>query len=211
MIVVSENTELDVEAVEGLKNYSFVLQKGAKLRFTDRSTEGNNFLAELAEGCELYIENIKKNSKKAKSSFEILLKGEGSKLDFFGLSVLNDGDEVNVSTKVTHFAKNTSSTIILKAVLDGRCRSEQRAFTRVEKEALGSNVKQDIRSAILHEKALVRMFPNLEILGSSVKALHAAANFKIDPKELFYFGARGIDKEEAKKLLIEGFCNKKEL
>lgn len=203
---VKENSELEITATDGLKNYSLFLQKNAKVHFTDLSKEGNTFLAQLSEGSSLSIENLKINTKFSASKFEIFLNGDGSSFDFKGIAVLNNDERADVSVKVVHFGKDTKSKLILKAVLDGKSRSEQKAFTRVEKTGVGADVKQEIRAAVLHEKALVKMFPNLEVLGCNVKASHAAANFKIDPKELFYFASRGISVKVAKELLLQSFC-----
>lgn len=54
----------------------------------------------------------------------------------------------------------------------------------------------------------VRVIPGLKIDTNDVKAGHSAAVRNLNEEDLYYFGARGIDKEMAKKLLITGFLGK---
>ena len=47
--------------------------------------------------------------------------------------------------------------------------------------------------------------PALEILEKDVKAGHAATVGKVDAQMLFYLMSRGLSRQQAEKLLIEGF------
>ena len=49
--------------------------------------------------------------------------------------------------------------------------------------------------------------PELEIYADDVKCSHGATTGELDEEMLFYLRSRGLNKEEAKKLLIEGFIN----
>jgi Fe-S cluster assembly protein SufD len=47
--------------------------------------------------------------------------------------------------------------------------------------------------------------PGLEILANDVRCTHAAAIAQIDPEQVFYLRARGLDDARSKRLVIEGF------
>ena len=49
--------------------------------------------------------------------------------------------------------------------------------------------------------------PELEIYADDVKCSHGATTGELDEGMLFYLRSRGLNKEEARKLLIEGFIN----
>ncbi|MFH0837754.1 MAG: SufD family Fe-S cluster assembly protein [Patescibacteria group bacterium] len=54
----------------------------------------------------------------------------------------------------------------------------------------------------------VRAIPALKIDTNDVKAGHSAAVHNLSDEDLYYMGARGIEKEMARKLLITGFLGK---
>ena len=47
--------------------------------------------------------------------------------------------------------------------------------------------------------------PILEILADDVKASHGATTGRIPEENIYYLESRGLDKEEAKVLIVEGF------
>ena len=60
---------------------------------------------------------------------------------------------------------------------------------------------------LLSENAEVNVKPELEIYADDVKCSHGATTGELDEQMLFYLRSRGLNKEEAKKILIEGFVN----
>jgi len=57
----------------------------------------------------------------------------------------------------------------------------------------------------LSDKAQVHSLPKLEIATDDVKCSHGATIASLDPQQLFYLQSRGITKDQAEKMLIEGF------
>ena len=51
------------------------------------------------------------------------------------------------------------------------------------------------------------MKPELEIYADDVKCSHGATTGELDEEMLFYLRSRGLNKNKAKKILIEGFVN----
>lgn len=65
---------------------------------------------------------------------------------------------------------------------------------------------QETKCLILSPKALVNVKPNLQIIADDVKCTHGAAiSGELDPNELFYFQARGINTETATDALLYFF------
>ena len=60
----------------------------------------------------------------------------------------------------------------------------------------------------LSPDTVVKATPGLKIDTNDVKAGHGASVRNLNDEDLFYFGARGIGKDEAKRLLITGFFGK---
>jgi len=68
-----------------------------------------------------------------------------------------------------------------------------------------TNAGQLTRSLLLKPRATVNIKPNLQIIADDVKCSHGAAISDLEEDQLFYFQARGIDLETARRALISSF------
>ncbi|KAK4363359.1 hypothetical protein RND71_018600 [Anisodus tanguticus] len=85
-----------------------------------------------------------------------------------------------------------------QAVFDGN--------VQVNRYAQQTNAGQLTRSLLLEPRATVNVKPNLQIIADDVKCSHGAAISDLEEDQLFYFRARGIDAETARKALIFSFA-----
>lgn len=60
---------------------------------------------------------------------------------------------------------------------------------------------------LLSDRAEVDVKPELEIFADDVKCSHGAASGELDEEQLFYMRSRGIDAEEARRMLVEAFLD----
>lgn len=76
----------------------------------------------------------------------------------------------------------------------------------IHRYAQQTDAGQETKCLILSPKALVNVKPNLQIIADDVKCTHGAAiSGELDPNELFYFQARGINTETATDALLYFF------
>ncbi|XP_062196818.1 protein ABCI7, chloroplastic-like [Phragmites australis] len=74
---------------------------------------------------------------------------------------------------------------------------------KVNRYAQQTDAGQETKCLIISPKALVNVKPNLQIIADDVKCTHGAAvSGELDPNELFYFQARGIDAQTATDALL---------
>ena len=59
----------------------------------------------------------------------------------------------------------------------------------------------------MSDRAEVDVKPELEIFADDVKCSHGAASGELDEEQLFYMRSRGIDAEEARRMLVEAFLD----
>ena len=76
---------------------------------------------------------------------------------------------------------------------------------RIPKQAQKTDSDQLCRSLMLGERARVIAMPTLEITADDVTCSHGASVTDLDENSMFYLSARGIDRNEARKLLLRGF------
>jgi Fe-S cluster assembly protein SufD len=75
----------------------------------------------------------------------------------------------------------------------------------VEKDAQKTQAYQNNRNLLASTTAQMFSKPQLEIYADDVKCSHGLTTGQLDEDALFYMRARGIDKEEAKLLLMVAF------
>jgi len=76
---------------------------------------------------------------------------------------------------------------------------------KIEKHASGSNSFLDEHVMLLNPGARADTNPQLEIENNDVSSRHAASVSQIDENKIFYMMARGLKREDARKLIVEGF------
>ena len=136
---------------------------------------------------------------------DVVLAGENSSIEVFGLVLGNQTDEKSLEVFITHAAPNTKSNVNVRAVLKGKSRFDFRGNVKIENGAKGADAYLRSDTLLFDDAKMGDDTPALEILEKDVKAGHAATVGKVDEGMLFYLMSRGITRKSAEKLLVEGF------
>lgn len=101
--------------------------------------------------------------------------------------------------------KNGAGEILMKGVAQDKAHVTANGLIEIELKGGGTNtyLTQDV--LMLDATAKVDAIPGLEIKTNDVKASHSATVSRVTAEDLFYFAARGIPREEAKKMYVLGF------
>ena len=76
----------------------------------------------------------------------------------------------------------------------------------IQAQATGTDTYEVNRNLVLTDGARAVSVPNLEIeVGEVIGAGHASATARFDDEQLFYLMSRGIEAEEARRLVVRGF------
>ena len=108
-------------------------------------------------------------------------------------------------TSSLHNAKNTTSKIITKGVLNNESKALSRSLVKIKENAPKSNGYEKQEALLLSKNAEADAIPYLEIDNNDVKCSHSSAVGQIDKDVLFYMMSRGLNKSEAKKKIVEGY------
>lgn len=76
---------------------------------------------------------------------------------------------------------------------------------KVQQKAQQTDAQQLSRNLLLVPRATVNVKPNLQIVADDVKCTHGCTVSDLRDDELFYFRARGIDAENARRALVASF------
>jgi len=134
-----------------------------------------------------------------------VLKGEGARADHLGIAFANTGQTQDTGAKIIHAAPYTRSNVVMKSLSKGGGVSIYRGLLQVMPHAHDcvSNVECD--ALILDDQSRSDTIPDMKIANSDVSITHEASAGRLNEEDVFYLMARGMNEEEAKAMLVNGF------
>ncbi|MDP9118106.1 MAG: Fe-S cluster assembly protein SufD [Actinomycetota bacterium] len=133
--------------------------------------------------------------------------GPGGNVELLGVSFAGTGQHLESRLYVDHGAPDCVSNVLYKNALQGEsARTVWIGDVRIRPAATGTSTYEMNRNLLLSDGARADSVPNLEIeTGEIVGAGHASTTGRFDDLQLFYLQSRGIDAEEAQRLVVRGF------
>lgn len=122
-----------------------------------------------------------------------------------GLYFTHDRQHIDLDTQQNHHALRTTSDLLFKGALKGASRTVWQGMILVDPGAQQTDGFQANRNLLLERMARADSIPGLEIQADDVRCTHAATIGRLDEREIFYLMSRGIDRDAAQKLIVEGF------
>jgi Fe-S cluster assembly protein SufB len=135
-----------------------------------------------------------------------LLMGDNSVGEFYSVALTNGRQQADTGTKMIHMGKNTKSTIISKGISVGHSKNTYRGLVKVMPKADGSKNFTQCDSLMLGSNCNATTIPYIENQNSKSDCSHEATTSKLDDEQLFYVMQRGLAEEDARNLIISGFC-----
>ncbi|MBD7957972.1 Fe-S cluster assembly protein SufD [Microbacterium sp. Sa4CUA7] len=135
------------------------------------------------------------------------LAGSGSECKLYGVSFSDAGQHLESQVFMHHKGPHTTGDVLYKGALQGEsARSVWIGDVLIGPDATGTNSYEANRNLVLTDGARAESIPNLEIETGDIQgAGHASATGRFDDEQLFYLQARGIDEQEARRLVVVGF------
>ena len=124
-----------------------------------------------------------------------------------GIMLLNGDQHHELKTNVNHKYENCKSSQLIKSVLLDKSSGTYQGKIYVDKSAQKTNGYQLSKALILSEKSEFNSKPELEIYADDVKCSHGSTTGNIDENSIFYLMSRGLTKDQASKMIVEGFLN----
>jgi Fe-S cluster assembly protein SufD len=187
------------------------LSDNDRMRFVELQSWGDNvwnFSHERARvGRDANLEWIfgALGSNLTKNFSEIDLIGEGAVGKMSGFYFTDGKQHLDHDTQQNHLAPHTTSDLLFKGALEDSSRSVWQGMIYVAPGAQKTDGYQANRNLVLSPKARADSIPGLEILADDVRCTHGATVGKIDPDTIFYLLSRGIPRDQAEQLVVEGF------
>lgn len=135
-----------------------------------------------------------------------VLKGDNSVGEFYSVAMTNNYQQADTGTKMIHLGKNTKSRIVSKGISAGRSDNSYRGLVKITKNADNARNFSQCDSLLLGDKCGAHTFPYLEIQNQTATVEHEATTSKISEDIIFYLNQRGISKEDAIALIVNGYA-----
>ncbi len=135
------------------------------------------------------------------------LGGEGAECFSYGLFLTDKWQHVDNFVNVDHAFPKCTSNQLFKGVLDDMSTGAFNGRILVRPDAQGTLAYQKNNNILLTDDAKMDTKPQLEIFADDVKCSHGATIGQVDSDALFYLQSRGINKREARLMLMFGFAH----
>jgi Fe-S cluster assembly protein SufD len=145
-------------------------------------------------------------AKLSRHNLEILQTGEQTQTTLNGLTIISGKQLSDTHSAIALNYPHGTSDQLHKCIVGDRAHAVFNGKVFVPKLAQLTNASQLNRNLLLSSKARVDTKPQLEITADNVKCAHGATVSQLEDDEIFYLQSRGIDENDARKLLINAFA-----
>lgn len=122
-----------------------------------------------------------------------------------GIFFTNGCQHLDLDTQQNHNAGDTVSDLLYKGALREKSRTVWQGMIKALPGSQRIDGFQANRNLMLDKSARADSIPGLEIEADDVACTHASAIGQLDPEEIFYLMSRGIPRETAVKMSVQGF------
>jgi len=190
------NFDLKKDSV--LKNYKLDKFKNDNLKYSF-----NNINQEANSVSETFI--LSSGSNFFKNEVNCNLKGEYSSAFVNGVFSLKENQQHEIRTIINHLVENTKSYQLIKSVLGKNSKAAYQGKIFVDSKAQKTDGYQLSKAILLDETSEFNAKPELEIYADDVKCSHGSASGSLNENSIFYLMSRGLNYQQSKELLINGF------
>ena len=136
----------------------------------------------------------------------VILQGDNSTGEFYSVALVNNRQQADTGTKMTHIGKNTKSTIVAKGISAGHGNNTYRGLVQIMPGAENATNFTQCDSLLIGDQCGAHTVPYIDVRNSTARMEHEASTSKVSDDKLFYCMQRGITDEEAHYMIINGFC-----
>ena len=191
--------------------YNFQLNENSILKNYKIDLNNNSNIFYSKTKIELYKNSISENfiissgSECSKNDIECDLKEKFSSAFVNGIINLDVSKQHEIRSKINHLSENTKSYQLIKCALKDKSKAVYQGKIFVDNVAQKTDGYQLSKAILLNEGTEFNGKPELEIYADDVKCSHGSSSGNLDENKIFYLMTRGLSKNEAKKILLDGF------
>lgn len=134
-----------------------------------------------------------------------VMKGSGAQSEDVQIVFGTNNQLFDISSNLDHSGFSTRGKVLVKSIVKDSAKSLFKGMIKIRKDAQTSEAYLAGHAILLNKGAQADAIPGLEIETNEVKATHSASVSQIDEEQIFYLMCKGLDRESAKREIINGF------
>jgi len=195
---IDSAVELRVQAGAVVEHFR-LQQLGARALWVDTLS------ASVARGASYRLHSFGFGAQSARSTQTVRLLGDGAETGLYSICTGDHRQVLDSYALVEHAAARTRTEEIFRGIAAGRARVAFNGKIIVRPGAPGADSSQSLRGLLAGPEAEIDVRPQLEIYTDDVRCSHGATTGKLDEAMLFYLLSRGLDRDQAQRLLKWAF------
>ncbi len=161
--------------------------------------------ASAGDGASLRVNNLYSGSGTSRHRSGLLSEGRGANIDSNDVILGSDEQKFDLYTATINEGAGTRCSVETKAVALDRSVMIVKGMAKIIHGSKKSTSYLKERGVLYDRGTQIRMMPDMSIDESDVKATHSSSVSPIDDDSLFYLASRGLQQENAKRVMIDGF------
>ena len=198
VVLVNSNTHSTI-AAGGKMTHTYVQEMGLEARHLETLT------ASVSENAAYEASVLQMGARIGRMNAHIDLLGLHANGTINGTLLPHTRQSLDMHTSILHGAPDCVSRQQQRNVIGDKGEAIFKGRIVVPQIAQGTDSDQLCRTLMLGDRARVIAMPTLEITADDVECSHGASVADLDENSMFYLASRGIDRQEARKLLLKGF------
>jgi len=135
-----------------------------------------------------------------------ILRGKESVGEFYSVALTNGKMQADTGTKMIHVGEGTKSVIVSKGISADESHNTYRGIVKVLPNAANARNYTQCDSMLVGNACSANTFPTIDVANRKAQTEHEASTSKLNEAQIFYLQTRGLSKEEAIQLIVNGFC-----
>jgi len=209
-IIIKENSvvELNLKPTEEEICVDLEVEKYASFKLVilnEKSLKNFKITANLHSNSEFYIyfADFSLNNLDVETTINLVGDYALSKVEF--ASLVKNEDKKKFVVNFEHIGKNTSSDFKGFGVVQNKGNLVARGDSHITKPSVKSSASQLIKVILFDKESKSTGYPILRIDCDDIKANHGCAIGTVNPDHIFYLLSRGLNLNEARKLITAGY------
>lgn len=140
-----------------------------------------------------------------RQTLDIITADRGADMRHNGVYFTQGEEHLDLFTTDLHESRDTTGDTVWKGAATGKSRASYEGLIEIIENATNSHTYLQTHSLMLSKEAKVDAIPSLIVKVDDVSASHGGTVGEVDEDLVFYMRTRGIDRETAIRILVEGF------
>ena len=137
----------------------------------------------------------------------VYLVGRGARGEVLSIAYAGADQHQDAGAKMIHLASDTTSRVVSKSIAKDGGRTSYRGLVHIANGAKNAKASVVCDALLLDDLSRSDTYPTMRVSEESAILEHEATVERLGEEKLFYLTSRGIKKEDAEGLLVNGFID----